>query len=103
MSVSLLRIGDVRLRAGDAAGAMAAYAEGLDIHRALAEKDPDNTQWQTDVVVSLWKLSQLEQGTTGRGYLEEALSILERLSSQRLLSADQQGWIEILKEARNQP
>ena len=42
MSVSLDKVGDVRLAAGDRAGALAAYEESLAIRRKLAAADPGN-------------------------------------------------------------
>ena len=51
MSVSLNRLGDVKLQAGDQAGALAAYQESLDIARKLAAQDPGNAQAQRDVSV----------------------------------------------------
>ena len=53
VSVSLDKVGDVRLAAGDRAGALAAYEESLAIMRKLAAADPGNAQWQRDVGVSL--------------------------------------------------
>ena len=53
MSASLDKIGDVRLAAGDRAGALAAYEESLAIMRKLAAADPGNAEWQRDLSVSL--------------------------------------------------
>ncbi len=55
MSVSLDKVGDVRLAAGDRAGALAAYEESLAIRRKLAAADAGNAGWQRDVSVSLDK------------------------------------------------
>ena len=98
VSVSLDRIGDLRLRAGETAAALAAYEEGLEIARTLAATDPGNTGWQTDVVVSLYKLSSLVDAPESIVTLEEALAILAPLIERGVLSAEQQGWPDILRE-----
>jgi tetratricopeptide (TPR) repeat protein len=46
VSVSLNRLGDVKLQAGDPAGALAAYQESAEILRKLAAQHPDNVQTQ---------------------------------------------------------
>lgn len=38
----------------------------MEIVRLLAERDPANTQWQTDVVVSCYKLASLLFSDPGR-------------------------------------
>ena len=53
VSVSLDRVGDVRVAQGDLAGALAAYEESLTIARDLAARDPGNTGWARDVSVGL--------------------------------------------------
>ncbi len=50
--MSLNKIGDVKLQAGDQAGALAAYEESLGIRRDLA-KDKSNAQAQRDLAFSL--------------------------------------------------
>ena len=44
VSVSLERLGDVKLQGGEQAGALAAYQESLDIRRKLAAQDPGNAR-----------------------------------------------------------
>ena len=53
------KVGDVRLAAGDRAGALAAYEESLAIMRKLAAADPGNAGWQRDVSVSLNKVGDV--------------------------------------------
>ena len=48
-----VKLGAVKLRGGDGAGALAAYQESLDIRRKLAAQDPGNAIAQRDVSVSL--------------------------------------------------
>ena len=62
---------------------------------ALAAADPSNTQWQTNVVVSLFKLARA--GDDPRGRLNEALAILNRLRSQNRLPPAQQRWIGMIE------
>ena len=59
MGVSLEKVGDVRLVAGDRAGALAAYEESLAIRRKLAAADPGNAGWQRDVGVSLNRVGDM--------------------------------------------
>ena len=66
VSVSLDRVGDVRLAAGDRAGALAAYEESLAIMRKLAAPDPGNAQWQRDVSVSLDKVGDVRRAAGDR-------------------------------------
>ncbi|MCP4308093.1 MAG: tetratricopeptide repeat protein, partial [bacterium] len=84
VSVSLNRIGDVRLRAGDAAGAVAAYEQGLAIARRLAETDSDNTGWQRVVSISLDRIGdvKLRAGDAAGAVAayEEGLAIHRRLA-----------------------
>ena len=54
-----MKVGDVRLAAGDRAGALSAYEESLAIMRKLAASDPGNAGWQRDVSVSLNKVGDV--------------------------------------------
>ena len=53
VSVSLNKVGDVRVAQGDLPGALAAFDESLTIRRDLAARDPGNAGWARDVSVSL--------------------------------------------------
>jgi hypothetical protein len=44
--------GDVLVSQGDGPGALAAYQAGLAIREGLAKRDPANTGWQRDLIVS---------------------------------------------------
>ncbi|MGB8279150.1 MAG: hypothetical protein WCF20_14635 [Methylovirgula sp.] len=90
----IFEIGEARLRAGDRAGALAAYEEDLAICRDLA-KDKGNAQAQIDLVISLARVAQLvpDPGPL----LREALAILEQLDRQGRLTKQQQGWIDVIK------
>lgn len=52
-------VGDLKLRLGDVAGATESYHAALAITETLAARDPANSQWQTDVVVSCSNLGAL--------------------------------------------
>ena len=82
--MSLDRLGDLKLRAGDAAGALAAYEESLAIFRKLAEADKGNTEWQRDISVSLNKLGDLKlragDAAGAVAAYEESLAIARKLA-----------------------
>jgi len=61
-SVSLDKIADVKRASGDQAGALEAYEKSLAIARRLAGIDPGNVGWQTDLVVSLYKIAIVAEG-----------------------------------------
>jgi hypothetical protein len=73
--------------------------EDLQIRQKLAARDPGNAQWQTDLVISLWKLAAVleQQGTpqkreAGAKY-QQALEILRPLAVENRLTAEQKKWI----------
>ncbi|HYB34342.1 MAG TPA: hypothetical protein VEF72_00070 [Mycobacterium sp.] len=55
MLISLERVGDVRMARGDPAGALQAYTRAVDIFERLARADPDNTEYQRGLLISLRK------------------------------------------------
>jgi hypothetical protein len=57
--LSLDKIGNVKLRAGDAAGTLTAYEESLAIRRDLA-KDKSNARAQRDLSISLEKIGDIK-------------------------------------------
>ncbi len=69
VSVSLDKVGDVRVAQGDLPGALEAYEESLRIRRALAARDTGNAGWARDVSVSLSKVGDVRvaQGDLPRG------------------------------------
>ena len=66
VAITLERIGDVLLAAGDRQAALKRYSEGLDIRRRLMARDRDNMQWQHDVTVSLERMGGLFLATGDR-------------------------------------
>ena len=99
VSVSLNKVGDVRLAAGDRAGALAAYEESLAIMRKLAASDPGNAGWQADLVISLYKVSTVSEPAGARAALREALAIAEALARDNRLTAAQKNWPQLLRDA----
>jgi hypothetical protein len=64
----------------------------------LAQQDPKNAQWQTDAVVSGWKLAHrhgdiAEHQIDRRALLERGLAILPRLHGRSPLTRTQEAWI----------
>jgi tetratricopeptide (TPR) repeat protein len=99
VSVSLDKLGDVQLQAGDLPGALAAYQESLDIARKLAAQDPGNPEWQADLVIGLFKFSKAADPAQARAALTEALSIAERLANEGKLTAERRNWPDALRAA----
>jgi eukaryotic-like serine/threonine-protein kinase len=85
VSVCLERIGDSKLRSGDAEGALKAHEESLAIRRKLAAADPGNADWRRDLSVGLNRLGdfKLRSGDAGgalKAY-EESLAIARKLAA----------------------
>jgi tetratricopeptide (TPR) repeat protein len=99
VSYSLLGIGHVRLAAGDRAGALAAYAETVAIRRKLTAADQGNVNWQFDLAVSLYNVSAASDPVGARPALREALAIVEPLARDKKLTAAQQNYPNLLREA----
>jgi hypothetical protein len=99
VSVSLDRVGDVRLAAGDRAGALTAYEVSLAIRRKPAAADPGNASRQTDLIISLYKVSTASDAPRARVELREALAIADALARERKLTSAQQSWPQMLREA----
>jgi hypothetical protein len=99
VSVSLTKLGDVKLKDSDQAGALAAYQESLDIRRKLAAQEPRNAQAQIDLVVSLYKVSTVTDPLQARAALTEALAIVEKLEQEQKLAASQKNWPNVLRAA----
>ena len=68
---------------------------------ALAARDPSNVVWQTDLVVSAWKLASAGAPEAARH--ANGLAILKRLHAEGRLTADQEGWIAIFEAALREP
>ncbi|WP_035709412.1 hypothetical protein, partial [Niveispirillum irakense] len=65
------------------------------IRRRLVTREPENTQFQRDLAVSLVNLASI--GDQPRERFTEALTILTRLQAKGLLTKDQEGGIDLIK------
>ena len=97
--MGLVKLGNVRLAGGDPAGALPAYEESLAIVRKLAMSDPHNVEWQTDLVISLYKISTVSEPPRARAALREALGALDVLARDNRLTAAQKSWPHIMRDA----
>lgn len=88
---------------GDLGGALKSYKAGMEIARKLVEREPDNAEWQTNLAVSCWKLSQLDTPAQPkaerRALLERGLVVLEGLQQRGRLTPDKQEWPEVIRQA----
>lgn len=74
-SVAFTAFGNVAIRHGDLDAALETYARGLEVAERLATADPSNALAQRDIIVSLYKLSNLASAT---GRQRDAERMLKR-------------------------
>jgi tetratricopeptide (TPR) repeat protein len=100
LSVSYNKIGDVQVSQGDLPAALAAYRKALEIRERLAARDRAgmNAQWQTDVVVSCFKIGKLAPAAEALPLLRRGLEILRRLDQQGRIDANQASWRGIVEK-----
>ena len=96
--IALNNLGDVRVGFGDRERAREAFAEGLLICRERAARDPGDVTRQTELVICLYKVSTVAEGTERRTHLEEALTITERLAEDGLLTEAQEIWLDLFRD-----
>ena len=88
LSVSQNKIGEVLVAQGEREQALAAYRARLEIRETLARRDPGNTQWQRDLIVSCVKISATDP-SEATACLKKALEIAHTLeASGRLAPVD---------------
>jgi glutathione S-transferase len=75
---------ELKLNAGDPAGALEVYLDGLAIAERLAARDGGNALWQRDLVAARYKLAQA--GEDARAYLAKALEIVEAMQRKGVLA-----------------
>jgi hypothetical protein len=75
----------------------------LAIAEQLAGIDKSNVQWQTDLVVSLYKIATFADGDRKSAALDKALAIVERLEVEGRLSPDKRDWKSRLLALRETP
>ncbi|MFN7056668.1 MAG: hypothetical protein ACK4SV_13995, partial [Hyphomonas sp.] len=95
-SVALRETGDVAVQAGDLAGAQAAYAEGLELARALSASNPGSAEAKRDVSVSLNKLGDMAVQAGDLAGAKAAYA--EGLELARALSASNPGSAEAKRD-----
>jgi tetratricopeptide (TPR) repeat protein len=99
LSGSYEKVGDVQKAQGDLPAALKSYRAGLAIREHLAKTDPGNADWQRDLVFSLYRLSTVTVPADARAALLRAVSILDPLVRDSKLTAAQQNWPQMLREA----
>ena len=91
---ALDELGNVQVKQGDLAGALASYRKALGIRETLAARDAANTDWQRDLSVSYNKQGdvQVQQGDLGGALssYRKALGIAETLATRDPNSAEWQ-------------
>jgi hypothetical protein len=97
--VSLSKVGAAGRAAGDRVGALAVFEESLAIRRWFAMSDPSHVGWQADLAEGLYNLSIVGDAPRARVALREALSIAEALARDNKLTAAQQGWPQMIRDA----
>jgi predicted negative regulator of RcsB-dependent stress response len=92
-------VGNTLAAQGDTTGALAAYREGLDITRALATKDPDNTQLQNDLSGSLQRVGDMlviQRDPTGAlAAYQEGLGVARALAAKDAHNTEWQRSLEL--------
>jgi len=94
LSISLERLGDVAVAAGDLPDAKARHEEGLAIRRKLAQANPTSAQAQRDLSISLEKLGDVAVAVGdlpgAKARYEEDLAITRKLAKGNPTSAETQ-------------
>jgi hypothetical protein len=85
-------------------GARSAYLEGLALARQVLAAEPENTQWQADVVVSLWKVAAATTDRSAKiSSLQEALGLIDKLESRGALEPQQRNWRAMIQAEMTKP
>jgi tRNA U34 5-methylaminomethyl-2-thiouridine-forming methyltransferase MnmC len=66
--------------------ALAVYRDGLATAKALADKDPQKTDWQTTLMIAYYNLAEAGDDTSAN--FSAALAILKRLEAAGSLPTD---------------
>jgi hypothetical protein len=81
-------LGDVETALGNHSAALDQYERACALIQTLSQKDPANAQWQTDLIISAYKLASLG-GPEACRHAQEGLAIAKRLAAEGKLAADQ--------------
>jgi tetratricopeptide (TPR) repeat protein len=99
LAVTYQKVGDVQRAQDNADEALKSYQAELAIAEHLAKADPNNAGWQTDLVVSLIRIGAVSAPPDARAAFERAVAILEPLARDGKLTAAQQRWPQIIRDA----
>jgi tetratricopeptide (TPR) repeat protein len=99
LGISYERIGFARRAAGDRGGALSAFEDGLIAQRTSVAGDPKNVQWQTSLASILYHIGTVSDPPRARTALREALAIVEPIARDGRLSAAQETWPQMIREA----
>ena len=78
--------------------ALSLFEEGLVIARKLVAAEPANTEFQTDIVESLYNLSTVQKGQARKESLGEGLAVLKMLDAAGKLSSVQKSRFKFFQE-----
>ncbi len=83
LSISYTKLGDLSWARGEPAGARVAYEKGLELTMELTQADPQNVQWQVDLIFRHVKLIGVAIAANDKAALHihrgAARAVLERL------------------------
>ena len=73
------------------------------IRQKLAASDASNSEWQSDVAISAWKIGTLKGSPQSkaeqRAVLMQGLKVLDGLAQRHVLAPTQQRWPEMFRKA----
>lgn len=84
---------------GDLPAALGAYRKGLAIRETVAGRDPGNTDWQRDLIVSDVKLNEV---TGDKAYAAKALDIAQTMQKRGALVPSDAWMVDDLKRRSGQ-
>jgi hypothetical protein len=100
---ALGRIGDLNVGLGDLQAAAKAYDERVELDRRMLQRDPDDVDWQTDLVMSLRTIAELKihnrDLAAARAAITEALALVDRLERIGMHGASERGWSSAARQA----
>jgi hypothetical protein len=89
--VSYDRVGDVLKAQGNLPEALKSFRDSLAIRDRLAKADPGNAEWQVDLVVSHWRLAELDDDPAQRWVL--VVATLRKLKDEGRLAPSLEKWL----------
>jgi hypothetical protein len=88
---------------GDLAGALKSYRDSLAICEKLAQQDPSNAGWQSNLAWAYWRIGSTwarvdpKSKSEARATVEKGRDILRQLKERSGLTANQQGWLDSIE------